>query len=417
MADQVERVEIEPEILRERLELQPRLFQFVDDRLLSIRAAPPREKVVEAGKMAPQFALREIPEALCDQLAVLVEVFDALGHDLDRDVIDVDLPGDHVRTVPRRQNVDDRLFVIARHRRDRLAIVRGRYVRRRNGIIGSRFVDLNRIAVEVGIGEMVGRFPEVDQREVVLLGLLVNSCATPQDLLELRHRLDFPVERNHPTGLRIHARREQPRRRDDHRELRLGIDEAVELLDAFLVVPGDSHHIALVLRTQVAVLVGERLSHAGGVFGVDAEHDRFLEAIPALFQQVGNLPGYQLGPIIDHERPIEVLLVVDPIFDFVAFAIDFPRLGPVALDVAVDVNLDHLVRREEAVMDALLQRIGVDRFAEVVDVRDVPGLLGRRRHADLRGRREVFEDLAPGGILRRAAAMALVDDDQIEEVR
>ena len=67
-------------------------------------------------------------------------------------------------------------------------------------------------------------------------------------------------------------------------------------------------------------------------------------------------------------------------------------------------------------MDALLQRVAVDRLAEVVDVRDVLGLLRRRRHADLRGAREVVEDLAPGRILGRAAAVALVDDDEVEEV-
>ena len=49
----------------------------------------------------------------------------------------------------------------------------------------------------------------------------------------------------------------------------------------------------------------------------------------------------------------------------------WPLLRAVAFDVAVDVDLDHLVGREEAVADALLQRVGVDRLAEVVDVGDV----------------------------------------------
>ncbi len=31
--------------------------------------------------------------------------------------------------------------------------------------------------------------------------------------------------------------------------------------------------------------------------------------------------------------------------------------------------------------------------------------------------REVFEDFPPGGVLGRAAAVALVDDDEVEEVR
>src|SRR5690606_4003585 len=52
---------------------------------------------------------------------------------------------------------------------------------------------------------------------------------------------------------------------------------------------------------------------------------------------------------------------------------------------------------------------------EVGDVRDVLGFLGRRREADLRGGREVLQDLTPCGILGGAAAVALVDDDEIEE--
>ena len=50
-----------------------------------------------------------------------------------------------------------------------------------------------------------------------------------------------------------------------------------------------------------------------------------------------------------------------------------------------------------------------------MDVGDVLGLLRRGGQADLRGAGEVVEDLAPGGILGGAAAVALVDDDQVEE--
>ena len=53
------------------------------------------------------------------------------------------------------------------------------------------------------------------------------------------------------------------------------------------------------------------------------------------------------------------------------------------------MDFDDLVGREEAVVDALLQRVGVDRLAEVVDVRDVLGFLRRGGQADLRGAGEV----------------------------
>jgi hypothetical protein len=87
-----------------------------------------------------------------------------------------------------------------------------------------------------------------------------------------------------------------------------------------------------------------------------------------------------------------------------------------AVHVDVQVDADDLVRGQEAVADALPQRVGVDRRAEVVDVGDVLGLLGRGGQADLRGGAEVVEDLAPGGVFGGAAAVALVDDDQVEEV-
>ena len=64
-----------------------------------------------------------------------------------------------------------------------------------------------------------------------------------------------------------------------------------------------------------------------------------------------------------------------------------------------------------------LKRVGVDRVAEVFDVGDVLGFLGRGGQADLGGGGEVLEDLAPGGVIGGAATVALVDDDQVEEVR
>jgi hypothetical protein len=51
-----------------------------------------------------------------------------------------------------------------------------------------------------------------------------------------------------------------------------------------------------------------------------------------------------------------------------------------------------------------------------VDVGDVLRFLGRGGQADLGGAGEVVEDLAPGGVFGGAAAMAFVDDDQVEEV-
>src|SRR5690606_35526685 len=55
--------------------------------------------------------------------------------------------------------------------------------------------------------------------------------------------------------------------------------------------------------------------------------------------------------------------------------------------------------------------------AEVLDVGDVASLLGRRGEAEVDRRGEVLQYLAPGRVLGGAPAVALVDDDEVEEVR
>ena len=108
-----------------------------------------------------------------------------------------------------------------------------------------------------------------------------------------------------------------------------------------------------------------------------------------------------------------------PIFlvgDFAAVAVEVVLARPPAGGVPLRDDAMHAVGREEAVVNALPQAVGVNRVAEV-EV-GVAVLVAHRRggHAELIGGLEVFEDLAPVGIFLRAAAMALVHDDEVEEV-
>ena len=161
----------------------------------------------------------------------------------------------------------------------------------------------------------------------------------------------------------------------------------------------------------------EGLAHARGVLRVHAEDDGLLEAVAAFFQKLGHLPGDPLGALVDDQVPVEVLLVVDAVLDLVTVLVGLASFRAVALDIDIEMDLHHLVRRQEAVADAFLQRVAVNGFAEVVDIGNVFGLLRRGGEADLGGRGEIIQDLPPGGILRRAAAVAFVDHDEVEEIR
>ena len=119
--------------------------------------------------------------------------------------------------------------------------------------------------------------------------------------------------------------------------------------------------------------------------------------------------------LLDLDDLVEVgFRVALPGFDL---ALDQRVVGRVDVLVERRRDLLHLERREEAVVDAVLERVDVDRLAEVGVGVHVVLALGRGGEAELHGGREVVEDAAPVAFVVRAAAMALVDDDEVEEVR
>ena len=123
-----------------------------------------------------------------------------------------------------------------------------------------------------------------------------------------------------------------------------------------------------------------------------------------------------MGAGVDDQCPVEILDVVDAVVNQQATPVHFAQLWPPAVDIHVQVHPDHLVRGQEPVADALLERIGVDRRAEVMNVGDVFGFLGGGGQADLRCRLEMVQNFAPRRVVGRTATVALVDDDQVEEV-
>ena len=110
--------------------------------------------------------------------------------------------------------------------------------------------------------------------------------------------------------------------------------------------------------------------------------------------------------------PIGVLAVGDGVAEGVELAgCGAPPLADVGFDAA-DVE-----GGEEAIVNALGEAVTVDGGAKVGGVGGVLGLLRGGGHTDLPGGGEVVEDFAPTAVVAGGAAMAFVNDDEIEEVR
>ena len=79
-----------------------------------------------------------------------------------------------------------------------------------------------------------------------------------------------------------------------HGVLGFGIDEVAELGLSFGVAAGDSHDVAGVFRHQIGIFIDKGLSHAGGVFFVDAKDNCLLETVATFLEKFGDLAGRQV---------------------------------------------------------------------------------------------------------------------------
>ena len=184
VADEVEGVVVAADLFGQLVEEHALGVQLLDDGLLLVGGVPACEEVVEGGESLVDGLAGVVRERLGDELAVGVEVLDALGGDADFDVVDVVAPW-RSRLVSAGANgwrrIDDGAASAARPHRVRWI------VRRDDGVVRAGLVDLDGIAVEVGVGEQLGGPLEVHDGEEELAVVLVDAGAAADDLLELGH--------------------------------------------------------------------------------------------------------------------------------------------------------------------------------------------------------------------------------------
>jgi hypothetical protein len=185
---------------------------------------------------------------------------------------------------------------------------------------------LDRLPVEVWSRKMVTCAPEVDQREVKLVRVLVDTSAASDNLLEFGHRPDLSVENNQATGLHVDSGREQPRGGNEHRIFGFRIHEIAKLRLTLGVIAGDSHYVAAIFGDEVGVLVNQCAPHPGCMLLIHTKNNSLLESVTTLFKEFCDFSCNKLCSFVQHQYAVKVLDVVDAILDLLPFAVDLALL-------------------------------------------------------------------------------------------
>ncbi len=407
MAEQVERVGVGlAGVLGELFEGNPVVLERGEDGRALIGVAPPRPQRRRRGDDRPDLFGGVVGVLDHAQLfARGVQFIHDVGGNVDFPAIDVELP-------------DDPLGRLDDPRLGRSCPV---VIGRRPGI-GDRVVDwshdrrLDRIAVKIVVGEQPRGAPGViEDREPELAVVRPHARAAPNDLLELDHGVHHPRDGDVPARRDIDARGQELRGRHDDRRGALDVLELAQVpAPDVALVSYHANHVVGMLADEIRAEVVDLRAHLVRVLLVHTEHDGLGKPIgPGEEIDDASRDGSRSGAQGDDPLEIrgEILLVGDRVP--VAVALVLRRAPAGGVNVAHDAM--HPVRSEKPVVDPLAQAVAVDRRTEILVRVAILDAERRGGHAPLVREMEMREDLAPVAFLRRAAPVALVHDDQIEE--
>ena len=173
-----------------------------------------------------------------------------------------------------------------------------------------------------------------------------------------------------------------------------------KLLDlpfANFVTASDPNHIVRVLLHHIPIQLGQHIPHPQGGILSGAKHNGSGHPVCTL-EVTGDLLGHFPDTILYNNVVVIVAVGIDAVWYLVAIDIQLALLGtPSFSDVSGDI--DDLEGSKKAVVNALLQAIGIDRLSEIAQVGNILGFLGRGSHANLNGIREVLQNPPPAAFL------------------
>ena len=274
-------------------------------------------------------------------------------------------------------------------------------------LFGLLWLRLNRFPIPLRVAEVMVRLHKIVDREVVLA--VIEPRAAPDDLFELDHRVDRAHQHDVADIAGIDSGRELLRGCQDGWNGLFVVLEGPQMLFAQHPVVG--RNPLAVIRVGTGFHLVDEVPYHQSMGLVGTEDQRLLPLVDLRHEDFYPL----LFPFLDLDDLVEVGFLVP----LARLDLTFNHRIIWRINVLVQGrgNLLHPERREIPVVDPFLQRVDIDRIAEIgVGVRVVL-TLGGGGQAELHGRGEIFHDAAPVAFVIGAAPVALVNDDEVEEVR
>src|SRR6266702_3731931 len=148
---------------------------------------------------------------------------------------------------------------------------------------------------------------------------------------------------------------------------------------------------------------------------VNTEDHSFIEAI-GLLEKLGQVPSDGPGTLAQRYFALKLRCLVLLFGYDTTITVTCARIRTPASYIVAGHDAVHMVRCQEAVINALAEAVGVDGIAEVAVGIDIVNALRSCGHAKLIGRFKVIQYLTPVAVIGCTTAMAFIDDHQVKEV-
>ena len=234
-------------------------------------------------------------------------------------------------------------------------------------------------------------------------------------MLEEGHGSNALVNGDNLGHLRIHASREQFRCGSYNREPLPDRDEIVQLALAIGIAAGDTHHIIRVQGQHICILPGKFCPHSLSSIFAGTKNYGLGHPVSGL-QVFGYLGSHLAYAVFQHDVVVIVSVVIDPVRNLLTVIIQLSLdRAPAITDIHTRLNDPE--GSQEAIIDALIEAVGVDRIPKVIGAGYILCLLRRSGHAYLGSCLEVFQHPAPLALFFSRSTVALIYDDEVEELR